>query len=183
MTYTVHTTDTAPEGAKEVLESAQKNFGFIPNLLAVMAEAPALVKAYRALAGLFEETSFSPTERQTILLSISFENNCTYCVAAHSVIAGMQQVPKDVIDAIRDGVPIEDDKLEALRRFTVAVNSKRGYVDDDDVNQFFAAGYSQAQVLEVVLAIGFKTLSNFTNHITETPLDQAFQPAKWRKAA
>ncbi|PIW26491.1 MAG: carboxymuconolactone decarboxylase [Rhodospirillales bacterium CG15_BIG_FIL_POST_REV_8_21_14_020_66_15] len=183
MTYKVHSIESAPAAAKEVLEGVRKNFGFIPNLLGVMAEAPALAKAYRTLAGLFEETSFSPTERQTVLLAISSENGCTYCVAAHSVIAGMQQVPQEVVGAIRDGVAINDSKLEALRQFAVAVNAKRGNVSDDDINQFFAAGYSPAQVLEVVLAVGFKTLSNFTNHITETPLDEAFSQARWTKAA
>jgi len=183
MTYAVHTVATAPESAKETLAGAQKAFGFLPNLLGVMAEAPALLKAYRALAGLFEETSFTPTERQIVLLTASYENGCTYCVAAHSVIADVQKVPADVVDAIRGGAPIADKKLEALRRFAAAVVKTRGWLSDAEVAAFLNAGYTPAQVLEVVLGVGFKTLSNYTNHIAETPLDGAFAKASWSKAA
>lgn len=183
MSYTVHTPETAPEAAKEILNGAKKAFGFVPNLLAVMAGAPALLKAYRTLGGLFDETSFTPTERQTVLLTVSYENGCEYCVAAHSVIAGMQKVPADVIEAIRKGTAIADRKLEALRRFTAALVKTRGWPTQQDVEAFLAAGYGQQQVLEVVLGVGFKTLSNYANHIAETPLDAAFTPAAWSKAA
>lgn len=183
MTYTVHTQDTAPEAARETLARAKKAFGFVPNLLGVMAEAPALLNAYTTLSRIFDETSFSPAERQVVLLTVSYENGCDYCVAAHSVIAGMQKVPGDVVGAIRDGKPIADAKLEALRRFTAAVTKTRGRPSEDDTTTFLAAGYSQAQVLEVVLGVGMKTLSNYTNHIAKTPLDQAFAKAAWSKAA
>ncbi|TAN56589.1 MAG: carboxymuconolactone decarboxylase family protein [Rhodospirillales bacterium] len=183
MAYAVHTVATAPDAAKETLAGAQKAFGFLPNLLGVMAEAPSLVKAYAALIGLFEETSLSPAERQTVLLAASYENNCDYCIAAHSVIAGMQKVPADVIDAIRDNRPIPDRKLEALRRFTTAVVSSRGWPSQAETSAFLSAGYEKRQILEVVLGVGFKTLSNYTTHITHTPLDQAFAKAEWTKAA
>ncbi len=183
MTYAVHTVATAPESAKETLAGAQKAFGFLPNLLGVMAEAPSLVKAYVALIGLFEESSLSPSERQTVLLAASYENNCDYCIAAHSVIAGMQKVPAEAIDAIRDNRPIPDRKLEALRRFTTAVVSSRGWPSQAETGAFLSAGYEKQQVLEVVLGVGFKTLSNYTTHITHTPLDQAFAKAEWTKAA
>lgn len=75
MNFKVHTPESAPAKAKEVLEGAKNAFGFVPNLLGIMAEAPALAKAYRMMAGLFEETSFSPTERQTILLTISADHS------------------------------------------------------------------------------------------------------------
>lgn len=183
MSYTVHTVDTAPAAARGTLVGVQKAFGFVPNLLAVMAEAPALLTAYRSLSDLFDQTSFSPSERQVILLAASYENNCAYCVAAHSVIAGMQKVPAEVIHAIRDGKPIADAKLETLRRFTAAVVASRGWPEGPDMDAFQAAGYSRAQVLEVVLGVGMKTLSNYANHIAETPLDQAFAPSAWAKAA
>lgn len=183
MSYTVHTTETAPEAAKETVRQAEQAYGFLPNLLGVMAEAPQLVKAYTTLNGLFEQTSFSPAERQTVLLAVSARNGCDYCVAAHSVIAGMQKVPDDVVQAIRDGQPIADAKLEALRRFTEAVVEKRGWPSDADVRAFHAAGYGEQQVLEVILGVGLKTLSNYTNHVAETPLDDAFASAAWNKAA
>lgn len=183
MTYPMHTVDTAPEAAKEILAGAKKGLGFVPNLFAVMAEAPALVKAYTTLSRIFDETSLSVTERQVVLLTTSYENGCEYCIAAHSVIASMQKVPVDVVQVIRDGRPLADRKLEALRRFTAAVVTSRGRPSESETNAFVAAGYGNQQVLEVVLGVGIKTLSNYTNHIADTPLDQAFAGAAWSKAA
>lgn len=184
MSYKVHTPETAPEAAKEILNGAKKAFGFVPNLLGTMAEAPALVKAYTTLARIFEESSFTPAERQTVLLTVSYENGCEYCVAAHSVIAGMQKVPADVIASIRNGTAIADKKLEALRRFTATMVKTRGWPSAEAVKAFLDAGYGQQQVLEVVLGVGFKTLSNYANHVAGTPLDAAFAAAAWsRKAA
>lgn len=182
MSYVRHNLDTAPAGAKETLAAASKAYGFVPNLLAVMAEAPALLKGYRSLNGIFEETSFSPTERQIVLLTTSYENGCDYCVAAHSVIAGMQQVPDDVVQAIRDNKPIADHKLEALRRFVTAIVKSRGWPSATDTSAFHEAGYTRRHALEVVLGVGMKMLSNYTNHIADTPLDQAFAGARWSKA-
>ena len=183
MNYTIHNLNTAPEAAKEILAGAKKAYGFVPNLLGTMAEAPALVKAYTTLSRIFEETSFSAAERQVVLLTVSYENGCGYCVAAHSVIAAMQKVLDDVVGAIREGEPIADPRLEALRRFTAAVVTSRGWPTEGDTKAFLAAGYGKRQVLEVVLGIGLKTLSNYTNHIAETPLDGAFSKATWSKAA
>ena len=183
MTYTVHTVETAPEAAQETLAAAKKGLGFLPNLFAVMAEAPALVKAYGTLSRIFDETSFSATERQVVLLTVSYVNGCEDCIAAHSVIAGMQKVPGEVVEAIRDGRPIGDRKLEALRRFTAAVVNTRGWPSDADLEAFLGAGYGKQQVLEVVLGVGMKTLSNYTNHVAGTPLDPAFSGAAWSKAA
>ncbi len=183
MNYPVYTAETAPEAAKDTLTSAQKAFGFIPNMLGVMAKAPPVVAAYFTLSGLFDETSLSPAERQTVLLTTSYENECEYCMAAHSAIASMQKVPQDVISAIRTGAPINDARLAALHRFTKAVVTSRGWPSAADTAEFTAAGYGEQQVLEVLLGIGLKTLSNYTNSIANTPLDSAFSAVAWVKAA
>lgn len=183
MNYTVHTPDTAPQAAKETLDQVARAYGFLPNLIGLMAEAPALAKSYFHLAGLFEETSFSPTERQIVLLTTSYENACDYCVAAHTVIADMQKVPQPVVEAIRNGTPIADPKLELLRRFTAEVVTSRGRPSDELSHAFLAAGFSRAQILEVILGVGLKTISNYTNHIARTPVDRAFSGAVWSKAA
>lgn len=183
MTYEIHTVETAPAAAKETLGAVGKAYGFIPNLLAVMAEAPALLKAYTTVVGLFDQTSFNASERQVVLLTASYENGCEYCVSAHSAIARMQKVPDAVVGAIRDGRPIADAKLQALRAFTSTVVKSRGFPSEADTASFLAAGYTRTQILEVVLGVGVKTLSNYTTHVAETPLDQAFAPAAWSKAA
>ena len=183
MSYPVHTVETAPAAARETLSAAQKAYGFLPNLLGVMAEAPALVKGYTTLSRIFDESSFSPAERQVVLLTVSHDNGCTYCVAAHSVIAGMQKVPEAVVQAIRSNQPIPDARLEALRRYTSVIVTKRGWPTEADIAAFEAAGYTRQQALEVVLGVGLKTLSNYMNHVAQTPLDQAFAKAEWSKAA
>ncbi len=183
MKFSVHDLDTAPDGARETLSNARQAYGFLPNLLAVMAEAPALLKAYRAAADLFDETSLDPSERQIVLLTTSYENECEYCVAAHTVIAGMQKVPEDVIRSVRQGRPIPHPRLEALRRFTTTVVRSRGWPSEAEVAAFLDAGYARSQVLEVILGVGVKTRSNYTTHIADTPLDQAFARAAWSKAA
>ena len=183
MTYTIHTIETAPEAAKETFADVRKAYRFVPNLLGVMAEAPALMKAYLSLSRFFEETSFTPTERQVVLMTANYENECTYCMAAHSISAAMKMVPENVITALREGRPIEDAKLEALRRFSKAVVVNRGWPSEQDIEAFEEAGYSRSNALEVVLGAGLKILSNYTNHLAQTPLDRVFAPAEWKKAS
>lgn len=183
MNFQVHTPDSAPKGAQDILSGAKQKYGFVPNLLGVMSEAPALVKAYTTLNGIFDESSFSPSERQVVLLAVSYENGCEYCVSAHSVIAGMQKVPDEVVSAVRDNSPIPDEKLEALRQFTRKVVQSLGRPEEADIKAFLDAGYGKQQILEVVLGVGVKILSNYTNHIADTPLDEAFSDQAWTKAA
>jgi len=177
--FNVHTKETATTESAALLAGAEKAYGFIPNLLGVFAESPATLKAYLTVGKIFDESSFSPTERQLVILTASRLNDCRYCVAAHSVVAGMQKVPAELIEAIRNDQPIADSKLQALRSFTAAVVEKQAWVSDEDVADFLAAGYSKAQVLEVILGISFKIMSNYVNHITDTPLDDAFAAKAW----
>jgi uncharacterized peroxidase-related enzyme len=181
--FPVHTIESAPEESKAQLQQVAKSFGMLPNLAGVLAEAPAALEAYFTLGRIFDETSFTPTERQVVLLSVSTENACEYCVAAHSVIAGMQKVPGDVVQAILEGHPISDPKLEALRRLTTAVVAHRGRLDSEELGRFYAAGYEKRQLLEVIVGVGMKTVSNYVNHVADTPLDAAFQPAAWKRTS
>ncbi len=182
-TFQVHTIDSAPEESKHLLTAAKETFGSIPNLLGVFAESPAMLQTYLDLGKILESTSaFDPTELQIVLMTTSFENGCDYCMAAHSAIAGLQDVPEDVIQSLRDGTPIRDPRLEALRAFVRTVVEKRGFAAEEDVEAFLAAGYTKRHILEVILGVGFKTLSNFTNHIARTPLDRRFQKRAWSRS-
>lgn len=177
--FPLHTTETSPAAAQPVLKGAQNALGFVPNLYATMAEAPSLLNAYAQLSELLNKSSFSPTELQVVLMTNNRLNGCDYCMAAHTVISQGSGVPADVIEALRSGTAITDPKLEALRQFAITVNETRGWPAQADLDAFFAAGYSQQQVLEVILGTAFKVLSNYTNHVASTPLDAAFQPARW----
>lgn len=183
MKFPIHSVTSAPASARPILDAAQKGMGMVPNLYATMAGAPALLATYVDTARAFDSTSLSATERQIVLLATSRENGCAYCVAAHTVIAGMQSVPKDVVEAVRTGAPLKDAKLEALRQFVEAVVNSRGRPPESAIESFQFAGYGSQQALEVVLGVGLKTLSNYTNHLAHIPLDAAFAPAAWSRAA
>jgi len=178
--FSTHTLETASPEGREVLETVKAKYGFIPNLLGNMAEAPATAKAYLALGDLLAETSLSATEQQVVLLAVSRFNECTYCIGAHSAIALMQKVPADVVDSIRNDEPIADARLEALRRFTTLVVEQRGWLSERDTVEFIDAGYDRQQILEVVLGVAMKTISNYTNHIAGTELDAAFAGHAWQ---
>ena len=169
--FTIHTKNSAPKASKDLLEIAQAKYGFIPNLLGEMAEAPSLLKAYLTVGEALEASSLTAQEQQVVILTVSYLNECSYCMTAHSAVAKMVGLPDDEIDALREGQPMSDAKLEAMRTFTGILVEKRGWASDEDIAAFLTAGYTRAQVLEVILGIAFKTMSNFTNHVADTPID------------
>jgi len=177
--FTIHTTESAPQGSQQILKDAQKNYGFLPNLMAALSESPAMLEAYTTIAGIFDKSDFTPTERQIVLMTNNRLNGCKYCMAAHTTISKMQGVDDVVITSLREGEVIADPKLEALRVFSAKVNEYRGEITQSDLDDFIAAGYSNANVLEVVLGTAHKVLSNYTNHIVKTPIDDAFKENIW----
>lgn len=178
--FPVFSKESAPAAARQTLDTVANAFGFVPNLLGVMAASPAAAEAYLALSGIFDKkTSLTPTERQVVLLTVSRYHECHYCMAAHSMISAMQKIPTDIIDAIRLDRPIADEKLEALRRLVTAIVEHRGHPSERELQAFFEAGYTPAQVLDVLVGITQKTLSNYTNHIADTPLDASMEPYAW----
>lgn len=177
--FPLHTLDTVPDGARETLQGARDSLGFVPNLFATMSEAPSLLKAYTQLGTLLNETSLSPTEQQIVLMTNNLLNGCDYCMAAHTTISKGAGVPADIIEALRTDTPIANSKLEALRTFARVINESRGWPQQSDLDAFYAVGYGPQQVLEVILGTAFKVLSNYTNHIAQTPLDAAFASNAW----
>lgn len=173
--------DEAEPPARQRLDEAKTRLGFIPNMYGRMANSPGLLDTYihgyerfRTLSG------FTPAEQEVVFLAISRENGCTYCVAAHSFIADkMSGVPAAVTDAIRDGAAIPDAKLAALHDFARLMVRRRGLPARAEVEAFLAAGYGEKQVLEIVLAMAVKTLSNYANHVFHTPVDAAFAGRTW----
>ncbi len=180
--FTIHTPDSAVPEAAEMLKDSQNGFGMIPNLHAVMAEAPKVLEAYKYLGDAFSQTSLTREEQNVIWLEINVLNECHYCVPAHTAIAYGAKVPEDVVEALRNKTPIADQKLESLRQFTRKVVSERGRISETDVESFLDAGYTKQNVLEVVLGATHKTLSNYINHIAATPLDAPFQKFAWKPA-
>lgn len=181
--FTLHTVDSAPEKSRPLLEASQQEMGMIPGLHAVMAESPNVLNAYQTLHQLALDSSFDKDEITVVWQTINVENACHHCVPAHTGIARMMEVSDDITFALRDEKPLPSDKLEALRTFTLAVMNKQGNVSKSDLDAFYSAGYRQRQVLEVILALSQKTLSNYINHIAETPVDEPFRKFEWKKAS
>ncbi len=181
--FVILTVDSAPIEARPALQAAQGKFGFLPNLLGELAAAPAALQAYLTLNELLGKTSFSPAAQQVILITVSRTNDCDYCVAAHTAGAKMAKLADDQIDAVRRGGPLADPQLEALRAFTAAVVEQRGHVSEVQLQDFLTSGHTQAQVFEVLVGVAMKTLSNYANHIADTPLDPQLQPFAWEPAA
>jgi uncharacterized peroxidase-related enzyme len=181
--FSLYTADTAPDAARPLLHGTRGKLGFVPNLYAMLAESPAALSAYLDISDLFGETSLTPTEQQVVALAVSAENGCGYCMAAHSTMARhMVQVPSAIVDALRSGRAIGDGRLEALRRFAEAVVRERGEVRGQELEGFLAAGFGRQQAIEVVLGVAMKTLSNYANHLFDTPVDNAFKAEAWQAA-
>ncbi len=175
MSFTLHTIETAPQGSKDQLRDSEKAFGWIPNLHGVLAEAPAALQAYRDLHTVFQNTSFNNTELTVVWQTINFENQCSYCLPAHFMIAKMMKVDDGVIDALKNNTVLPDEKLEILKRITRALLLDRGHLGEELVNQFKAVGYGNQQLLEILVGLAQKTISNYANHLADTPLDNQFK--------
>ncbi|TMP75974.1 carboxymuconolactone decarboxylase family protein [Pseudoalteromonas sp. S1608] len=173
--FTLYTQENASEEARPLLADSIAAFGMLPNLHAVMAEAPTLLKGYQVLHELFQKTSFNAKELTVVWQSINVEHACHYCVPAHSGIAAAMKVDKSIVDALVNKTPLEDVKLEVLRETTLEMTRERGVLSQSQQDKFFAAGYTKQQLLEIVLGLAQKVMSNYTNHLADTPVDDAFK--------
>ena len=181
--FTFHTPETAPEASKSFLEKSQSAYGMIPGLHAVMAESPAMFEAYQKVHELFSNSSLDKDELTVVWQTINVENECHYCVPAHTAIAKRMGIDDAITDALRDNTPLPNAKLEALRDFTLSVMRDRGNVDDAKVQAFLDAGFTKQNILEVILGYSQKIMSNYTNHLAKIPVDGMFQKFEWHKKA
>jgi alkylhydroperoxidase family enzyme len=178
--FTLHNENTAPKESKSLLKSSQQTNGFIPNLHAIMAEAPGLLATYQFAHEQFINSSFNNDEKMVVWQTINVENDAHYCVPADTAIAKSTRVDPAITKALRDHEPLPNARLEKLRTFTASAVHNRGQVDFNAVKAILAAGYSKRQVLEVILGVAQKVMSNYTNMLAQTPLDDAFSPFEWK---
>lgn len=179
---TIHDETSAPEAAKATLAGVRNSFGFVPNVLGELAGNPAVLEAYLALSGFAGKAGLSALETQVVQIAVSVENECHFCVAAHTAGAKGQKLDEAVIAAVRERRPIGDARLEALRVFTQKIVNQRGFVSDADVTAFKRAGWNDAAILAVILNVSMKTITNYVNHIAETPLNSQFEAYAWTPA-
>jgi uncharacterized peroxidase-related enzyme len=165
----------APLASRTLLEQAHRYFGFVPNLLATLAHSPSALRVYFTADLGFQHGTLTPGEQQIVLLAASKENACRYCTQSHSALARFfANVPGDAIIAIENDQPLSDPKLNALVNLTRQLVSHRGHAPRDTIDAFLAAGYSKDQLLEVLVGVGLKTISNYFDHVSAVEIDPEF---------
>lgn len=180
-TFKIHDLETAPAESKPMVEKSFIAYGMVAGLIGVLAESPQTLDAYQTLHELFVNSSLNNEELTVVWQTINVEHECNYCVPAHTAIANMMKVDQAVTEALRNGTEMPAEKLQALHVFTLAMVRKRGSVSEEELEAFYAAGYSQRQVLEIILGLSQKVISNYTNHIARTPVDRPFEKFIWAK--
>ncbi|QPG04665.1 carboxymuconolactone decarboxylase family protein [Salinimonas marina] len=179
--FTLYDETNAPEKSKALLEESKKSFGMIPNLHAVMAEAPGLLEGYQKLHELALDSSFNKEELTVVWQTLNVEHECHYCVPAHTGIAKSMEVSDELIQELRDDKTLSDAKLNTLKETVLALTRGRGNVEDEVLSSFFDAGFTRQQLLEIITIMAQKLMSNYTNHLANTPIDEPFKKFEWSK--
>lgn len=177
---TIQTIESALEDSAEMMKSVKTANGFIPNLVGVLANAPTALETYRTVGGINSRGSLNAIEREIVQITTAVANGCEFCIAGHSAISTkVVKMPAEILSAVRQGITIPDTKLEALAQFTRLVIAAKGNITDSQLNAFFEAGFTQQNVLDVLVGISVATLTNYANNLAKTPINpelQAFAP-------
>jgi AhpD family alkylhydroperoxidase len=176
-----HTIETAPEAAR-TLATTEKHLGYLPAAVARLAEAPLLLDGFLKLSAMFETTSLDPLARETLIMTVATRNECHLCVAMHTATLRRLDADPALVAALRDGKPLPDERLQAVRDFTHTVMDTAGAVPDETLREFLDAGFTRRQALEVVLGIGTYTMSTFANRLTRAPIDEPLTAFAWAPA-
>lgn len=177
---TVHTSATAPEGSRAFIDTVIANNGFLPNLIGVLANAPAALETYLTVSGINARASLSLAEREVVQITAASVHGCDFCIAGHSAIALKKAgLEKDLVRALQERAGTGDSRVDALVGFTRALILSRGKVGSGELADFLAAGFGEQQALEVLLGVSLATLCNFANNLAGAGINpelQAFAP-------
>jgi alkylhydroperoxidase family enzyme len=172
---------TVPEESQVLLDQLEKSLGMVPNFHAMISVSPQALKGYMTLHQLATESAFNEDEVTVVWQTINVEHACHYCVPAHTAVAKGMGVDDSISQALRDETPLPSEKLEALRQFTLMVVRNRGNVPEVDINAFKATGFTDRSITDIVLILSQKVMSNYLNHMADTPVDDAFSDFSWTK--
>ncbi len=170
----LHTIDSAPDGSRKLLQSSIDNFGWIPNQSAYMAESPDLLAAYQFAHDRFSQCSLNEAEKAVVWLTTGVINQCPYTIKAHRWIAIHNGVASDIVDKMIHHPEQLPTRLATLHQFTQAVILSQGSVPKDKAHHFLAAGFTQQNMLDVILGISQKTMSTLLNSLADTPVETQF---------
>jgi uncharacterized peroxidase-related enzyme len=178
------TSESAPEASRPYISKAIANNGYLPNLIAALANAPVAVETYFTVSEINSRSGLSLAEREAVQITAAAVHGCGFCVAGHTAIAYKKaKLDEHIVNALRALQPVEDARLDAVAAFTRAVINSRGAVSDAEFKAFLEAGFSQANALEVVLGVSLATLCNFGNNLAQTTLNSEMLAYEWTPAS
>jgi len=169
--FTEYTIESAPAGSRRFMAATQQHLGYLPAATARWAASPHLLDGFAKLTAGFENCTLDPVAREVVIMTVATRNGCHICIAMHTARLAALEADPPLIAALRDASPLADQRMEAIRRFTLQVLDTAGDVGDDALRAFLASGYAPQNALEVVLAIGTYTMSTLANRLTGAPLD------------
>jgi AhpD family alkylhydroperoxidase len=178
-----HTVESAPSGSRRFMVATQNHLGYLPAATARWAASPHLLEGFGKLNAIFEDGTLNPVAREVVVMTIATRNGCHICVAMHTARLTALGAPADVIASLRESAALADQRLEAIRVFTLRVLDTAGDVGDDALQAFLASGYTRQNALEVVLGIGTYTMSTLANRLTGAPVDDQLSAFAWDPAA
>jgi AhpD family alkylhydroperoxidase len=178
-----HTMESAPAASRRAMQATAQRLGYLPAPVGRLASSPQLLDGFLKISGLFETTTLDPVAREVVIMTIATRNGCHVCVAMHTMKLDALGASEDLVTAMRWQKPLADERLEAVRVFTLAVLAGAGVVDPEQWEAFLAQGYTSQNALEVVLGIGAYTLSTLANRMTNAGLDKQLEPYAWADVA
>jgi AhpD family alkylhydroperoxidase len=178
-----YTIESAPAGSRRFMAATQNHLGYLPAATARWAASPHLLEGFARLLAIFDSGTLDPVAREVVVMTIATRNGCHICVAMHTARLTSLDASAEVIEALRSAAPLADQRLDAIRVFTLRVLDTAGDVGDDALAAFLACGYTRQQALEVVVGIGTYTMSTLANQLTGAPLDDQLSAFAWASAA
>lgn len=168
---TIPAANQTPAATRPLLDAVQNKLGVIPNLMRVIGNSPAALEGYLSLNGALEKGTLGVKTAERIALAIAEINGCSYCLSAHTYLGkNLAKLDDAEMAANRDRTST-DVKAAAAVRFASKIALERGHVSDSDVQAVKAAGYADAEVMEIVLHVALNTLTNYVNSVAETEID------------
>ncbi len=173
--------EAAPSASQPLLQAVKKQLGIVPNLFRLVANSPAALEGYLGMSGALGKGDLPAATRERIALAVAEINGCSYCLSAHTYLGkNVAKLDDAEIAANRQGGS-KDHKADAAVRFAANVARERGHVSEEDVKTVKSAGYSDAQVIEIVQHVALNTWTNYINEVAKTDID--FPAVKVEKAA
>jgi len=177
--FTEYTAESAPPAARRFLTATEAHLGYLPAGMARMAASPQLTDGFLKLTAIFDSTTLEPLAREVLVMTVATRNRCHICVAMHTAALTALGAGPELIAALRACAPIPDERLDAVRVFTLRVMDTAGEVCEPALRDFLACGYTTQNALEIVLGIGTYTMSTLANRLTGAPVDDQLAAHAW----